>query len=106
LCSELLTLVSPALLTPVHTDLAFQQKEIADTLKQHCPGFAAMRKLALSFRNILRLGEQVGSIFHAGVRDWIDENSWPEHELVADLPGGGAGLNDAPSVRGLLFQWL
>ena len=49
-----------ALLTKFRSDLIVQQEEIVDTLKQQCPGFAAMRELVLSFRKVLRLGKLVG----------------------------------------------
>jgi len=52
--------VAAALLTKFRTDLNAQQEEIVDTLKQQCPDFAVMRKLVLSFRNVLRLGKLVG----------------------------------------------
>ena len=40
---------------------------MVSTLKKQCPGFAAMRKLVLSFRSILRRG-QVGTL-----KRWIKE---------------------------------
>jgi len=58
--------VAAALLTKFRSDLTPQQEEIVDTLKQHCPDFAAMRELVLSFRNVLRLGKLIG------LHSWIE----------------------------------
>ena len=58
--------MAAALLTKFRTDLTLQQEEIADTFKQHCPDFAAMRELKLGFRNVLRLGKL------AGLHSWIE----------------------------------
>jgi hypothetical protein len=38
-------------------ELSSHQAEISATLKEQCPGFAAMRKLVLGFCTILRVGD-------------------------------------------------
>jgi transposase len=48
--------VAAALLSTIRAKLTPQQVEIVDTLKEHCPGFAVMRKLVLGFRTLLRVG--------------------------------------------------
>ena len=58
--------VAAALLTKFRSDLTPQQEEIVDTLKLHCPDFAVMRELVLSFRNVLRLGKLIG------LHSWIE----------------------------------
>jgi transposase len=49
--------VAAALLSKPRPDLTARQAEIVDTLKEHCPGFAVMRKLAFGFRAILSRGK-------------------------------------------------
>jgi transposase len=49
--------VSAALLSKFRTELTPEQAEIVDAFKQQCPGFAAMRKLVLNFRSLLRVGK-------------------------------------------------
>jgi len=58
--------VAAALLTKFRSDLTPQQEEIVDTLKLHCPDFAVMRELVLSFRKVLRLGKLIG------LHSWIE----------------------------------
>ena len=53
--------VAAALLSKIPSELTDHQAEIVSTLKKQCPGFAAMRKLVLSFRSILRRGK-VGTL--------------------------------------------
>jgi hypothetical protein len=48
--------VAAALLGKIGSELTVRQREIVDRFKQHCPGYAVMRKLVLSFRTILRVG--------------------------------------------------
>jgi hypothetical protein len=48
--------VAAALLGKIGSELTLRQREIVDRFKQHCPGYAVMRKLVLSFRTILRVG--------------------------------------------------
>jgi hypothetical protein len=59
--------VAAALLSKIPCELTDHQAEIVSTLKKQCPGFAAMRKLVLSFRSILRHGK-VGTL-----NRWIKE---------------------------------
>ena len=49
--------VAAALLCQPRPDLTSRQGEIVDRLKRDCPGFAAMRTMALSFRAILQHGK-------------------------------------------------
>jgi transposase len=49
--------VAAALLGKIGSELTLRQREIVDRFKQHCPGYAVMRKLVLSFRTILRVGK-------------------------------------------------
>ena len=49
--------VAAALLSKIRAELTLKQGEIVDTLKEQCPGFAAMRELVLGFRTILRVGK-------------------------------------------------
>jgi len=49
--------VAAALLSQPRVLLTDRQAEIVDALKHHCPGFATMRRLTLSFRTILRSGK-------------------------------------------------
>jgi len=49
--------VAAALLGKIGSELTSRQREIVDRFKQHCPGYAVMRKLVLSFRTILRVGK-------------------------------------------------
>jgi hypothetical protein len=55
--------VAAALLSKIPSE------KIVSTLKKHCPGFPAMRKLVLSFRSILRRGK-VGTL-----KRWIKESA-------------------------------
>jgi transposase len=48
--------VAAALLAKPRPKLTSQQGEIVDQLKKNCPGFAAMRTMALSFQGILQNG--------------------------------------------------
>jgi hypothetical protein len=48
---------SAVLLGKIGSELTLRQREIVDRFKQHCPGYAIMRKLVLSFRTILRVGK-------------------------------------------------
>src|SRR5262249_58070717 len=59
--------VAAALLSKIPGELTDHQAEIVSTLKKQCPGFAAMRKLVLSFRSILRRGK-VGTL-----KRWLKE---------------------------------
>src|SRR6266702_937273 len=45
--------VAAALLSKPRPDLTARQVEIVDILKEQCPGFGVMRKLAFGFRAIL-----------------------------------------------------
>ena len=48
--------VAAALLSKLPTELSSRQADIVARLKQQCPGFAAMRRLVMGFRTILRTG--------------------------------------------------
>jgi hypothetical protein len=58
--------VAASLLGKIGSDLTLRQREIVDRFKQHCPGYAVMRKLVLSFRTILRVGKL------ATLHGWMD----------------------------------
>jgi len=62
--------VAAALLSKIPGELTDHQAEIVSTLKKQCPGFAAMRKLVLSFRSILRRGK-VGTLKRGSRRQKI-----------------------------------
>jgi transposase len=49
--------VAAALLSKLPAELSNRQVDIVARLKQQCPGFAAMRKLVMGFRTILRTGK-------------------------------------------------
>jgi transposase len=49
--------VAAALLSKLPAELSNRQADIVARLKQQCPGFAAMRKLVMGFRTILRAGK-------------------------------------------------
>jgi transposase len=49
--------VAAALLSKPRPDLTARQAEVVDILKEQCPGFAVMRKLAFGFRAILSRGK-------------------------------------------------
>jgi len=69
--------VAAALLAKFRSNLTPRQEEIVDTLKQHCPDFAVMRELVLSFRNVLRLGKLVG------LHSWIERaQNWGIHAMI------------------------
>jgi Transposase len=59
--------VASALLIKHSKELSSAQAEIVAVLKQQCPGFAAMRHLALSFRGILQSGKV------ATLHRWMEE---------------------------------
>jgi transposase len=48
--------IAAAVLGQPRALLTERQTEIVDALKHHCPGFTTMRRLMLSFRTILRVG--------------------------------------------------
>jgi transposase len=58
--------VAAALLGKIGSELTLRQREIVHRFKQHCPGYAVMCKLALSFRTILRVGKL------ATLHGWMD----------------------------------
>jgi len=58
--------VVAVLLGKIGSELTLRQREIVDRLKQHCPGYAVMRNLVLSFRTILRVGKL------ATPHDWME----------------------------------
>jgi len=49
--------VASALLIKPRPELSARQAEIVDVLKEQCPGFAVMRRLAFGFRAILNRGK-------------------------------------------------